>query len=131
MREVDWGTFAVWPESQALKDFREVYDAVAIRNGGTPHAGRHVLEWMEATALLSDIRITTSTWTFYEESGKSWWGEQWAQRILHSDIAVRAIEYGIASEGELKAISKGWLDWKNTPGSVSCFTHFEGLARRV
>ena len=131
VREVDWGTFAAWPESQAIKDFRHVYDAVAIRNGGTPHAGRHVQEWMERTEMLTDIHITTSTWTFYETNGKSWWGDQWAQRILHSDIAIKAIEYGIASESELKEISQGWLDWKDAPGSVSCFTHFEGLARRV
>ncbi len=131
VREVDWGTFAAWPDLQAIRDFREVYDAVAIRNGGTPHAGRHMLKWMEATEMLGDIQITTSTWTFYEESGKTWWGEQWAQRILHSDIAVKALEYGIATQSELEAISRGWLEWKDTLGSVSCFTHFEGLARRV
>ena len=131
IREVDWGTFAAFPESKALDDFRHVYDAVAIRNGGTPHAGRHMLEWMEATRELTDIHITTSTWTFYEESGKTWWGDQWSQRILESDIAIKAIEYGIATRTELDAISRGWQDWKNAPGSVSCFTHFEGLARRI
>ena len=131
VREVDWGTFAAWPDLQAIRDFREVYDAVAIRNGGTPNAGRHMLKWMEAAGILADIQITTSTWTFYEESGRRWWGEQWAQRILYSDIAVKALEYGIATQSELEAISLGWLEWKDTPGSVSCFTHFEGLARRV
>ena len=131
VREVDWGTFAAFPESDALDDFRRVYDAVAIRNGGTPQAGRHVLEWMEATGELTDVQITSSTWTFYEEGGKSWWGDQWSQRILDSDIAVKAIDYGIATRPELEAISRGWQEWKNAPGSVSCFTHFEGLARRV
>ena len=131
IREVDWGTFAAFPESKALDDFRRVYDAVAIRNAGNPHAGRHMLEWMEATGELTDIQITTSTWTFYEESGKTWWGDQWSQRVLESDIAVKAIEYGIATRSELEAISRGWQDWKNAPGSVSCFTHFEGLARRA
>ena len=131
VREVDWGTFAAYPDSPVLKDFRDIYDAVAIRNRGTPHAGRHILEWMESTGLLTDIRITTSTWTFYEEEGKKWWGDQWSQRMLHSDIAVKAIEYGIATQSELEAISRGWIDWKNAPGSVACFTHFEGLARRL
>ncbi len=131
IREVDWGTFAAFPDSKALDDFMRVYDAVAIRNGGNPHAGRHMLEWMEATDELTDIQITTSTWTFYEESGKTWWGDQWSQRILESDIAVKAIEYGIATRSELEGISRGWQEWKNAPGSVSCFTHFEGLARRA
>ncbi len=44
---------------------------------------------------------------------------------------MRALEYGIATQSELEAISRGWLEWKDTLGSVSCFTHFEGLARRV
>ena len=43
----------------------------------------------------------------------------------------KAIEYGIATRSELEAISRGWQEWKNAPGSVSCFTHFEGLARRA
>lgn len=131
VREVDWGTFAVYPESQAIDDFRRVYDAVAIRNGGNPKAGRHMSSWMHETGELADIHISTSTWTFFEERGKTWWGDQWSQRILESDIAVKALEYGIATRSELEAISRGWLEWKNAPGSVSCFTHFEGLARRI
>ena len=131
VREVDWGTFAAYPESAALADFRRVYDAVALQNGGNPRAGRHVLKWMQDAGNLTDIQISTSTWTFYEASGKGWWGDQWAQRILESDIATKAIEYGIATSSDLEAISRGWLEWKDAPGSVSCFTHFEGLARRV
>ncbi len=130
VREVDWGSFAAYPESAALDEFRRVYDAVALRNGGNPKAGRHVLKWMQDAGNLADIQITTSTWTFYEESGKDWWGNQWAQRILESDIAVKAIEYGIATRLELEAISRGWLEWKDKSDSVACFTHFEGLARR-
>ena len=131
VREVDWGTFAAYPVLESLREFRRVYDAVATLSGGTPWAGRHVQKWMEATGMLSDIQITTSTWTFYEESGKAWWGDQWSQRILESDIAVRALDHGIATRSELEVISAGWQEWKNTPASVSCFTHFEGLARRV
>lgn len=131
VREVDWRTFAAYPDLEALREFRRVYDEVAIRNGGTPWAGRHVQEWMDAAEMLTNVQITTSTWTFYEESGKAWWGDQWSQRILESDIAVKALEYGIATRQELEAISAGWQEWKNAPGSVSCFTHFEGLARRI
>ena len=131
VREVDWGTFAAYPESKALDDFRRVYDAVAIRNGGNPRAGRNVLSWMQETGELTDIHISTSTWTFFEEAGKTWWGDQWSQRIVESDIAAKALEYGIATTGELEAMSRGWQEWKNAPGSLSCFTHFEGLARRI
>ena len=86
---------------------------------------------MQDTGELTDIHITTSTWTFFEQAGKTWWGDQWSQRILESDIVVKALEYGIATRSELEAISRGWQEWKNASGSVSCFTHFEGLARRI
>ncbi len=131
VREVDWGTFAAYPETPGLTEFRRVYDAVAIRNGGNPRAGRNLLKWFEATGTLKEIRITTSTWTFYETQGKEWWGNQWSQRIVESDIAIKAVEYGIATRSELDAIADAWQAWKDAPSSVACFTHFEALAARV
>lgn len=130
VREVDWGTFATYPDTPLLDEFRRVYDAVAIRNGGNPKAGRHIMKWMDSVPTLSDVRITTSTWTFAEDEGRSWWGDQWSQRILHSDIAVKAQEYGIATLDELQAISDAWQEWKTSPSAVATFTHFEGLAIR-
>ena len=69
--------------------------------------------------------MTTSTWSFSDEAGVKWWGEQWAERILHSDLATRALEYGIATEGELAEISQGWLDWMRAPGAFFAFTQVE------
>ncbi len=131
MREVDWGTFAVYPEMPLLQEFRRIYDAVAIENGGNPRAGRNMLKWMYDTPGLEDIRITTSTWTFAEPAGREWWGNQWSDRILHSNIASSALEYGVATLEELQAISNAWQEWKEMPGATSCFVHFEGLATRT
>ena len=131
VREVDWGTFAVYPQLPLLDEFRRIYDAVALRNGGNPLAGRYLHKWMAATGKLADIRITTSTWTFAEPEGRAWWGDQWSQRVLESDIAVKALEYRIAQRTELEAISQAWQEWKNDPDAVVTFVHFEGLATRT
>ena len=63
---------------------------------------------MLTTGMLEDIQVSTSTWTFYEASGKAWWGDQLSHRILESDIAVKALKYGIATRSELEEVSAGW-----------------------
>ncbi|MDA1279223.1 MAG: methyltransferase domain-containing protein [Chloroflexi bacterium] len=123
-REVDWGTAAIWPEDERLSLFLDVYRRVAERNGGDANAGRSLKQWF-GDAGFADLLVTTSTWSFADEAGLKWWGEQWAERILHSDLARRAVEYGIASEGDLSEISRGWLDWIVGPGALFAFTQVE------
>ena len=128
IREVDWGTFAVHPEVEGLREFRRIYDAVAMANGGNPRAGRHLLEWLAKAGSLFDIKISTSTWSFYDEGGKEWWGNQWSERVLTSNIATSALAHGIATQQELQAAADEWQRWKDAPGAVSAFMHFEALA---
>ena len=127
-REVDWGTFLVYPESQGMRDFRRIYDAVAVGNGGNPHAGRHLLQWFNAVGGLTDIRVTTSTWSFFDDAGKEWWANQWSERVVESNIARGALEMGIATSDELQAVADAWQRWKHEPDAVSAFVHFEALA---
>ncbi|MDP6665818.1 MAG: methyltransferase domain-containing protein [Dehalococcoidia bacterium] len=129
VREVDWGTVAVWPDDGRLVRFLDVYHRVAERNGGDADAGRHLKQWF-VDAGFSDLAVTTSTWTFSEGDGLSWWGEQWAERIVSSNIATSAVEYGIATEEELAEISQGWLDWIQAPGAFFAFTQVEVVGRQ-
>lgn len=129
VREVDWGAAAVFPPSDRLSKFFEVYNRVAERNGGDAFAGRRLKGWFEE-AGFTDLKTTTSTWTFAEETGLKWWGEQWADRILSSDIATRAIEHGIATESDLAEISQGWLDWVKADGAFFAFMQVEVVAMK-
>jgi ubiquinone/menaquinone biosynthesis C-methylase UbiE len=130
VREVDWGTSAIWPKDERLTAFLDVYYRVAEKNGGDAHAGRRLKGWF-VEAGFTELTTTTSTWTFSDENGLKWWGEQWADRILTSDLAKRAVEYGIATEAQLDEISKGWLDWMNSDGAFFAFTQVEviGVSR--
>ena len=129
VREVDWGTFAVHPNTELMREFRRIYDAVAVATGGNPRAGRRLLAWCNEAGGLEDVQITTSTWTFYDDAGKDWWGNQWAARVLESNIAASALDRGIATRSELEAISEEWLRWRKLPDAVSAFVHFEALAK--
>jgi ubiquinone/menaquinone biosynthesis C-methylase UbiE len=130
VREVDWGASAIWPPDERLARFLEVYYKVAERNGGDAHAGRRVKQWF-TEAGFSDLTVTTSTWTFSDENGLKWWGEQWAVRILRSDLAKRAVEYGIATESELAEISQGWLDWVDAEGAFFAFMQVEVVGTKA
>ncbi|MBN4064672.1 methyltransferase domain-containing protein [Dehalococcoides mccartyi] len=130
VREVDWGTSAIWPLDDRISKFFDVYKAVAERNGGDANAGRRVKQWF-GEAGFTDLVATSSTWTFADDAGLKWWGEQWAERILRSDLAKRAVEYGIASEAELAEISQGWLDWVQADGAFFSFTHVEVVGTKA
>jgi len=130
VREVDWGASALWPPDERLSKFLDVYYRVAERNGGDAHAGRRVKQWF-SEAGFTDLKVTTSTWTFSDENGLKWWGEQWAERILSSDLAKRAVEYGIASEAELADISQGWLDWVQAEGAFFAFMQVEVVGTKA
>jgi ubiquinone/menaquinone biosynthesis C-methylase UbiE len=124
VREVDWGATALWPPDDQLTKFFDVYNGVAERNGGQAFAGRRLKQWF-TEAGFTDLVVTTSTWTFADDKGLKWWGEQWAERILRSDIAKRAVDYGIATEAELAEISQGWLDWVQAEGAFYAFMQVE------
>ena len=124
VREVDWGTSALWPLDERLIAFLDVYSRVAARNGGDASAGRRLKEWF-IQAEFSDLEVTTSNWSFSEQNGLKWWGEQWSERILHSELGKRAIDYGIATNHDLEEISQGWLDWVKIPGAFFAFIQVE------
>lgn len=129
VREVDWGASALYPPDDRLSKFLDVYYKVAERNGGDAYAGRRVKQWF-TEAGFTDLNVTTSTWTFSDENGLKWWGEQWAERILRSDLAKRAVEYGIATEAELAEISQSWLDWVQAEGAFFAFMQVEVVGRK-
>ena len=54
-------------------------------------------------------------------------GESWARRVLASNIADRAVEYGIASKQELEEASAGWLRWSVEPDAYFSFSHGEAV----
>jgi SAM-dependent methyltransferase len=128
VRDADYTAFQWEPASPALDAWRELYLAVARRNGGAPDAGRHLLRWAHE-AGLRDITYTTSTWTFATQEDVTWWAGTWVDRALQSSFADQAVEYGLASREDLQAISDGWRAWGREPHAHITLLHGELLAR--
>jgi SAM-dependent methyltransferase len=127
-RDADYSAFAWAPAYAGLDRWREVYLAVVRRNGGEANAGRWLLRWARA-AGLSDIRYTTSTWTFATPEDRRWWGGLWAERTISSTFAEQAVSYGIATAAEMARVAEAWRAWAEEPDGVFAALHGEIVAR--
>ena len=127
VRDSDYTAFQWEPASPALDEWRSLYLAVCRRNGAFPDAGRH-LPRSAHEAGLTDVRYSTSTWTFASPEDVAWWSGLWAERAVSSDFARQAVEYGLASAADLEAISEGWRAWGRQPHAHITLLHGELLA---
>ena len=126
VREVDWGSAIVWPEMSEITRFLEIYHRVTARNGGDADVGRRLRALFNG-AGFTDVRVGAGIWSFGTMELTKQWGESWARRVLESNIADRAVEYGIASKQELEEASAGWLRWSVEPDAYFSFSHGEAV----
>jgi ubiquinone/menaquinone biosynthesis C-methylase UbiE len=130
VRDSDYSAFTWAPLSPELERWREVYCAVARRNGAEPDAGRWLLGWAQAAGLVAPV-YSTSTWTFATPADRAWWCDLWAERCTGSTFSTQAVEYGISSSGELAGLAAGWRAWAEHPDGVFVVLHGEILGRAV
>ena len=129
VRDGDYGGF-VWAPSDPLLDrWMELYHDVCRHNGGDADAGRSLLGWAQQ-AGFSEIEPSSSTWTFADRDSRRWWGELWAERVVSSALAEQAVEYGLSSRNELKAIAAAWREWLEHDDGFFVVMHAELIARR-
>jgi SAM-dependent methyltransferase len=129
VRDSDYGTCTWSPAADELTRWLEIYSAVARRNGAEPDAGRHLLGWVRG-AGFSDPQVSGTTWTFPGYDSPRVWAESWAERTVQSNLAAKAVEYGIASRVELEAIAAGFRRWGQSPDAFFSIGHVEVLARK-
>jgi SAM-dependent methyltransferase len=126
-RDSDYPSFFWTPADPRLDRWREIYTAVSDRNGVAADAGRRLLRWA-VDAGLGDVAYSTSTWTFATPADRAWWGDLWAERVVASNLAGQAVEYGIATAAELGEVAEGWRAWAATPDGTFVLVHGEILA---
>jgi SAM-dependent methyltransferase len=128
-RDSDYAAMAWAPAEPLLDRWLELYHEVTAHNGAEADAGRHLLGWVRA-AGFTDAAMTSSNWTYADEGSRSWWGDLWAERVLHSGFAEQAVSYGLTDQAELEAISAAWRRWATQPDATFIVVHGEVLARR-
>lgn len=110
-READYGSFSWYPEPPLVKRWQELYLSVARANGGEPNAGRYVHVWAQEAGFKHDeIEATWDAWRYADERAKQF-SESHGGRILQPGFLGTAIKTGLATEDEIKQISKAWLEW--------------------
>jgi SAM-dependent methyltransferase len=109
-RDGDYGAMVWYPAIAALDDWLALYHKVARGNGGEPDAGRRLHAWARE-AGLTDVRASSSTWTYATPQERQWWGGLWADRTVMSTYAANATEGGYATPADLERIAEGWRVW--------------------
>jgi len=127
VRDVDWGSTTFYPENQGMRRFLKLYRELARRNGGEPNAGRH-MRWWFREAGFAEARVTTSTVSYTDQAATGEWGDTYAERTPHSNLADKALEFGIATRPELEEMAAAWRVWGRDPDALFCFSHTEVVA---
>ena len=124
--EVDWDTAIFWPRTSATDRFLEIYDEVAIKNGGDPDMGRRLRSMLEPLGL-DRMEIGALAWSYGDAATTAQWGDLWLSRIQESNIATVAVETGISTSEELAKIGAGLHEWGQAPDAFFSITHGEAL----
>ncbi len=126
VREVDYRTAAAHPDM--TPEWLEVLLAVAEHDGVDPSAGRHLLTWARQ-AGFTETAASASAWCFASPEDREWWGGSWAERVVSSAYAVRAVELGLSTPDRNQAVADRWRVWASDPDGWMSITSGELLAR--
>ena len=129
VRDADYGGFTWYPKSEALDRWMDIYHQVTRINRAQADGGRHLVAWVRA-AGFEDLEVTSSNWTYHRPEERRWWGTLWADRVLQSSFAQQCRESGLASQDELEAISRAFLEWAADDDGVFIVPSVEVLARK-
>ena len=128
VRDADYATMQPYQKFPEFERWNALYHQVAYANHAEPDAGRVLPSWARA-AGFAQIETHPNVVLLEAEEARIW-GEAWSQRILHSAVATQALEYGLASQAELDALSAAWLRWSAQPEALFIFIQIAVLARK-
>jgi hypothetical protein len=126
-RVVDWGSASFFPENPGIVRFLALYYELARRDGGEPNAGRHLPRWLRQAGFVN-LRVSTSTVSYTEPAAIQPWAEAYAETMLHSNFAEKALEYGLATRSDLAGIAADWRSWCHDVDAFFCFSQAEVVA---
>jgi ubiquinone/menaquinone biosynthesis C-methylase UbiE len=127
-RDGDYGAMVWYPDLPILTEWRELYQRIARAAGGEPDSGRMLHAWARR-AGLTDVRRSSSNWTYSTADERQWWGNSWHDRATKSFFATQAIESGRATTEDLQRIADGWLSWAADEDGWFTIVNGEILAR--
>jgi ubiquinone/menaquinone biosynthesis C-methylase UbiE len=127
VRDSDYGAFVWSPADPRLTRWMSLYHQLTEHNRAEADAGRVLHVWARQ-AGFTDVRVSTSNWTFQTADERAWWGGLWADRVQQSEFARQTLEYGLTDEAELAAIGAAFREWAANPDGLFIVLHGEVLA---
>ncbi len=129
VRDSDYPAFAWAPADPLLDRWLELYLQIVALNGAHADAGRRLLGWVQS-AGFTDVRVSSSTWTFAEPKSRRWWGDLWAERVELSSFAEQAVGSALSEPQELARMATAWRRWADQADGFFAVLHGEVLAVR-
>jgi ubiquinone/menaquinone biosynthesis C-methylase UbiE len=130
LREGDFGAFTWYPQIDGLEDWRHLYHEVTAANRAQADAGRRVLSWaLRAGFAPEQVEPSAGVWCFATPEDRAWWSSVWAERVVSSDFARQAKEYGLADDVALEALRDAWEAWGKAPDGWYVSVHGQVIAR--
>lgn len=126
-RDADCAAMTWNPDSPDLEQWRTAHREIAHHNGANPDAGRRLGSWAHQ-AGITDIQITSSTWTYANPASCRWWGNGQAARVEAAAFSAQAAELGLMPT-DVEAIADGWRAWGESLGARFVILHGELLAK--
>ncbi len=130
LRESDYGAMTWYPASPGLEEWRHLYHEVTTSNGAQADAGRRLLSWtLQAGFTPDQVTPGAGVWCFASPADRLWWSSLWAERVVASDFARQAREYGLADDVALETLRDAWEAWGGEPDGWYATLHGEVVAR--
>ncbi|GAA1645974.1 methyltransferase domain-containing protein [Catellatospora bangladeshensis] len=127
-RDGDYAAFTWYPLIPALDEWLALYRTVARHNGGEPDAGRRMHAWARA-AGFTEVTATASVWCYAAPEERAWWGGMWADRVVQSALARKAVSLGLATTDDLRRMAGGWREWAAADDGWFIVPHGEIICR--
>lgn len=130
VRESDYGAMTWYPPSAGLEDWRHLYHEVTTVNRAQADAGRRLLSWaLQAGFTPEQVSPSAGVWCFATPDERHWWSSLWAERVVASDFARQAVEYGLADDVLLESLREAWEAWGAEPDAWYSSVHGQVIAR--
>ena len=110
VRDADFHGMSWYPELPELTEWMQIYQQIARGNAAEPDAGRHLVSWILA-AGFTEFEPSASHWLYATGERRAWFGEGWAERVLHSAFAEQALTRELTGAAGLARMAAGWRRW--------------------
>jgi SAM-dependent methyltransferase len=125
---VEYGGYLVaGPQEDLLRRFYDIREQLWILEGPNPYLGRR-LRGLLSHAGLADAVATTKYFTFGTSDAVRSYALDRAAECADEWYAPNAVEHGLATYDDLRAMAAAWTAWSESPDSYAAFAWCRAVA---